>query len=78
MNCRDLSGFLEDYFAGELPEPVSAEFSTHLSGCGNCTVFIEQYRQTIVAGRTICTEEETIEVPAELVEAIVAALKAVE
>ena len=76
MNCRDLSEFLQDYLAGELPQPVASEFAGHLDGCDNCTVFVEQYRMTIAAGRTLLIEDERCEVPEDLITAIVASLKA--
>jgi anti-sigma factor RsiW len=76
MNCRDLSEFLQDYLAGELPQPVASEFAGHLDGCDNCTVFVEQYRLTIAAGRTLLIEDERCEVPEDLINAIVASLKA--
>ena len=78
MNCRDLSGFLQDFFAGELPQPVASEFAGHLDGCDNCTVFVEQYRLTIAAGRTVLIEDERCEVPEDLINAIVASLRATE
>jgi anti-sigma factor RsiW len=76
MTCRDLSEFLQDYFADELPGHVASEFASHLGACDNCTVFIEQYRRTISAGRALLVEDEMAEVPEELVNAIVAALRA--
>ena len=76
MNCRDLSQFLQDYFAGELSQPVASEFAGHLDGCDNCTVFVEQYRLTIAAGRTVLIEDERCEVPEDLINAIVASLRA--
>jgi anti-sigma factor RsiW len=76
MNCRDVSEFLQDYFAGELPQPVAGEFAGHLDGCDNCTVFLEQYRRTIVAGRAVLSEDERCEVPEDLINAIVASLRA--
>ena len=78
MKCRDLSDFLQDYFAGDLAVEVKTEFVSHLGNCGNCTVFLEQYRQTIVAGRVVAAEEELREAPEELVRAILAAMKAAE
>lgn len=77
MNCRDLSEFLQDYFAGELPDHVSAEFSGHLGACDNCTVFLAQYRLTIEAG-TAVAEGECPDCPDELIDAVLAALKAAE
>jgi len=76
MNCRDLSEFLQDYFAGELPQPVATEFAGHLDGCDNCTVFLEQYRRTIAAGRAVLVEDERCEVPEDLINAIVSSLRA--
>jgi anti-sigma factor RsiW len=77
MNCRDLTGFLADYFAGELPEQVSGEFEMHLSNCGSCHIYLAQYRQTIVLGKAASTEAAG-EAPEQLVQAIMAALKAAE
>ena len=76
MNCRDLSEFLQDYFAGELPQPVATEFAGHLDGCDNCTVFLEQYRRTIAAGRAVLIEDERCKVPEDLINAIVSSLRA--
>ena len=75
MTCRELSEFLQDYIAGELPDNVATEFSGHLSGCGNCEVYIEQYRQAVVLGRTLLIEGDA-EAPEELVRAIVESLRA--
>ena len=75
MTCRELTEFLQDYFSGELPPAVANEFSGHVSGCGDCEVYIEQYRQVIVLGRTLADSEKP-EVPDELVRAIIASLRA--
>ena len=78
MNCREMSEFLQDYFAGDIPEAVASEFSVHISGCGNCTVYMEQYRQIIAGERALRAEDSACECPEELVQAIVAALRAAE
>lgn len=78
MNCREMSQFLQEYFAGELPEAVASEFNGHISGCGNCTIYIEQYRRTITTERAVLVEDEMCECPEELVQAIVTALRAAE
>ncbi len=75
MNCRETASFLQEYFAGELPEAVAAEFSIHIHGCGNCTVYMEQYRRTVTTERAVLAEDEACECPEELVQAIVAALR---
>ena len=76
MTCRDLSEFLHDYLNGELPEHVAHEFAGHLERCDNCGVFIEQYRQTILLGRAAIVEGDSAEVPEELVQAILATVRA--
>lgn len=74
MNCRELSEFLADYISGELPPAVSADFERHLGRCGECHVFLEQYRATI----TMCAEayrEAPPRLPEDLVRAILAAMQ---
>jgi anti-sigma factor RsiW len=74
MNCRDLSHFLDEYLAGELPGPVAGEFELHISNCGNCDRYLVQYRETISLGRA--TAGDPGEAPEELIEAILASLRA--
>jgi len=76
MNCRDLTEFLQEYFAGELPSPVASAFAAHLQACGNCGVFLEQYRRTITLGQVLVTEGEAVDVPEDLIQAIVTSLRA--
>jgi anti-sigma factor RsiW len=74
MNCRDLSRFLDEYVAGELPPNVVSEFELHVSRCGNCDTYLLQYRETITLGRAAAAEIG--EAPEELIQAIMASLKA--
>ena len=76
MNCRDLSEFLGDYFAGDLPAGVSTEFELHVSRCGNCERFLVQYRETIALGRS--ASHQPCEVPEDLIQAIITSLKSAE
>ena len=77
MTCRELSDFLREYFAGELPAEVAADFEGHISHCGNCDVFLVQYRQTIALGKLVGSEQ-ALDVPEELVDAIVRSIRAAE
>ena len=74
MTCRELSDFLSDYVAGELPVEVSAEFNGHLTRCPECHLFVQQYRVTI----HLCCDasDDTIppSLPEDLVHAILASL----
>ena len=76
MNCRDLSSFLDDYLAGELPANVAGEFEVHVSRCGNCDRYLVQYRETVALGRA--SAADISEPPEELIQAIMASLKAAE
>jgi hypothetical protein len=77
MTCRELSDFLREYFAEELPAGVSTEFEMHIEHCGNCGVFLAQYRQTIALGKSV-GQREALDVPEELIEAIVKSIRAAE
>ena len=73
MNCRDLSRFLDEYVAGELPANVASEFEVHISRCGNCDTFLLQDRETITLGRAAAGDIG--EPPEELIQAIISSLK---
>jgi predicted anti-sigma-YlaC factor YlaD len=76
MRCRECIVFLADYIAEELPGETRATFEAHLELCGNCRVFLDQYRETIVASRVALTAEDApaIALPEDLVRAILKAL----
>ncbi len=76
MTCRELTDFLMDYLAGELPLDARGEFEHHLSLCANCRTYLNQYRQTVAASRSAFPEPDErtpADVPDELVGAIMAA-----
>jgi len=47
MTCKELVELATEYLEGTLPSDVRARMEEHLSGCGGCTNYIEQMRQTI-------------------------------
>ncbi len=73
MNCREVSEFLREFVAGELPAEVVEEFDVHVGKCQTCVEFMNQYRATIAVSRAAF--EEPCDVPDELVDAILKALK---
>lgn len=77
MKCRDCIVFLADYIAEELPGETRETFEAHLVLCDNCRVFLDQYRQTIVAERIAIEagDAPTTRLPEDLVRAILSALK---
>jgi len=76
VTCREITEFLREFVAGELPAEVKLEFDAHVAKCQDCVVFLDQYRATITASRSAVGQSE--EVPEELVEAILKALKQVQ
>jgi hypothetical protein len=74
MTCRELSDFLREYFSDELPPGVSTEFEMHIEHCGNCGVFLAQYRETIALGKSVGLHE-ALDVPEELITAIVQSIR---
>ena len=77
MNCRECAEFLMQYVAGELPQETHESFMRHLAKCRNCDVYLQQYRETILAGKIACAKEDEtrVPIPDELVRAILAARK---
>jgi anti-sigma factor RsiW len=73
MTCRELSDFILDYVAGDLPAPLCDVFERHLSACGNCRVYLATYRATLAAGRALGEDTVLPPLPEELVQAILAA-----
>jgi anti-sigma factor RsiW len=73
MTCRELTDFLADYVAGELPADELAIFERHLEACPNCDEYMRQYRLTIAAGRAACVEPDA---PADIPEALIRAILA--
>jgi len=74
MTCRDLTDFLADYVADELPVATRETFEGHLARCPNCRVFVAQYRHTIVLERLALSSDADPELPEDLVRAIMKAL----
>jgi anti-sigma factor RsiW len=69
LACRELVEIITDYLEGALPPTDVARFEEHIAGCGGCTAYLEQMRQTVsVVGRL---REEDIPTPVmdELLEA---------
>ena len=78
MTCREVADFLADYLSGTLAADIRAQFDRHLSVCSNCRAYLATYRATIELGRRAFTSpdaEARSEVPAELVSAILNAVR---
>jgi predicted anti-sigma-YlaC factor YlaD len=79
MTCREVSDFLMDYVAMELPADVVVDFERHLSRCANCRTFLSQYEATIKAGKRAFEQDDadaSTVLPEDLVKAIMETVKA--
>jgi anti-sigma factor RsiW len=47
LNCIELVELVTDYLEGRLSEKDRQRFDHHLSLCGGCTNYVEQFRETI-------------------------------
>ena len=53
MTCEQLTAFLADYLAGGLAAETTLAFEAHLDGCSECISFLNTYRRTIGAVRSL-------------------------
>jgi anti-sigma factor RsiW len=52
LACQELVEIITDYLEDALSPADRARFEEHIAGCGNCTAYLEQMRQTVaVVGR---------------------------
>jgi len=47
LNCNELVELVTDYLEGSLSEEDRRRFDDHLSRCGGCANYVEQFRETI-------------------------------
>jgi anti-sigma factor RsiW len=75
MTCRELTDFILDYVAGELPAALREAFERHLAVCPNCVTYLATYRLTVRAGKEALGREDAgaSDLPDALVQAILAA-----
>jgi anti-sigma factor RsiW len=77
MTCREATEFLMDYVGGGLPVATRLAFEWHLLKCANCRKYLATYQATVEAGRTAFAPADAdgaLEVPEELIQAILASL----
>ncbi len=69
--CREVIGFLDDYFGATLDPERQRRFEGHLAECPSCAAYLATYRTTVALARATAAEAEAL--PEELVRAILAA-----
>jgi anti-sigma factor RsiW len=78
MTCRELADFIMDYLSGELAPESRTSFEEHLAVCPNCVSYLSTYKATVHLSRIAFDEhaaDEALQVPEELVRAIVESRK---
>ena len=71
MECRQIAELLGDYIDGSLPAHLRDLIDFHIDGCQPCVAFMNTYRGTISATRTL----PNIPVPPELKQRLLAVLR---
>lgn len=72
MECRQIAELLADYLDGTLPKRTVELLEWHIDGCAPCVAFVNTYRGTIRATRSL----REVEVPTELKKRLLAVLRA--
>lgn len=71
IECREIAALLGDYVDGTLPNHTRELLEFHIDGCAPCVAFVNTYRGTIAATRTL---PET-PMPAELRKRLLSVLR---
>ena len=69
LSCRELVELVTAYLEGALEPGEHARFEEHLAACDNCTAYLEQLRQTLVAVGTIRADDLSAAAEAALLDA---------
>ena len=72
MTCRDFAAFLLSYADGELVQAEREAFDAHLAICPDCVRYLDQYLETIAAAPEAFDDDRAVDVPADLMHAILA------
>jgi anti-sigma factor RsiW len=71
ITCRELIGFIIDYFEGALTERQTEDFQRHLSVCPSCRAYLSMYEKTIRMERGALLDDASVDdAPEELIHAI--------
>jgi len=76
MTCHEVTEFLSDYLARELPPAQHAAFDRHLGECPECVAYVKSFQHTLRLEKEACSRSAdpvAEDVPDELVTAILAA-----
>jgi anti-sigma factor RsiW len=69
LGCREFVELVTAYLEGALETSDQRRFEEHLAACGNCTIYLEQIRQTIRVTGTLRPEDLSPEAEEALLKA---------
>ncbi|MGH7323692.1 MAG: anti-sigma factor [Candidatus Rokuibacteriota bacterium] len=72
IECRQIAEILADYLDGTLPKRTADLLEWHIDACSPCIAFVNTYRGTIQATRSL----RDLEVPTELKNRLLSVLRA--
>ena len=62
MNCKEVIGKLSDFIDGDLDTTLKQEVESHLHGCKDCQLAIDQTKKTI----ELFCDSELVELPPDV------------
>jgi len=61
MNCRKATTLMIDHLSGTLEPQTRASWTAHLADCRDCVPFLETYRKSVEALRSLPSKEISLE-----------------
>jgi anti-sigma factor RsiW len=71
IECRQIAELLTDYVEGRLPSATAELIDWHIDGCAPCVAFVNTFRSTVKAVRSLAAPPP----PAELKQRLLAVLR---
>jgi anti-sigma factor RsiW len=66
LTCQELVELVTEYLEGTLSRRDRKRFEQHIANCGNCSEYVEQFRETIRLTGTLRTDDVSQEAADEL------------
>jgi anti-sigma factor RsiW len=66
LSCRELVELVTQYLEGGRSRRERGRFEAHIADCGNCTRYLQQFRETIRLTGTLRESDLSIEAAATL------------
>ncbi len=68
LTCQELVELVTDYLEGALSRRDRARFEAHIAACGNCSEYVEQFRETVRLTGTLREDDVSPEAANALLE----------